>query len=1177
MISLKGIKIRSFLKDKLFLVLQAAAIVLIALSFLFAGRKSDFADAAARSLSSHISSRLSVLDGYMKDVISQPHDQWPDVKDLPEDMVIYRYRGDTLKAWCHQFPIGEDNLDTRSLFHLAPTLGHDWVSPLTTTDTLWTYRLIGPKWYIAKYIDDASGYRVIGGLEIKSNMAAGTLNGVNKNLRLSDRFSVYPVTQTGGAEVVIDGRPMLRVNQENAQALPLVPATATTWGAIFLMIAAALIYLFTHRNLKGMAITQIWITVVMAGFYLLGRIITGTSNIFSPVLYADGSVFYSLGAILIINIYISLIIYAIYCVRIPLMCAIGRIGKRAILIWCALAALLLFVPGYAFISFKSIIKNSSICLELFKITELSQYSAYVYISYIFLLSASVLILQLLRPAIHKVLGLRLNFLSSLGKLCVVVVCAAGLVSLSAVEGLKREEGKINVWANRLAVDRNLAFELQLLATENFIAADGYIGGLIAEGRDYNILLNRVMENYMGRISQDYDVGLFIFNDNEGDPSVLAYISERFINGTRLSDASRFVYNRTPQGRAQYTGRFVYRAPGGGGTNLILTLEAKPDRDDIGYYAVLGNSYSGSVPLPRHFSYAKYINDKLTSYKGTYAYPTVLKGLFRKYDTNASDINYDGYDHFFRKVAPEELIVISRRSIGVTGYLVSGFMVSIVMVLFLNLIAIDRRRRVQFNKNYYKTTFNTVLFFSLMGTLIVLALISVFFVYGRNESNINNLMNSKISTIQALVQSDIRYYSSIENFGTPEATQMLASIGEHTKSDLTLYTPAGRVFKSTKPDVFERMFWGVRMNEDAFKNIMYENRRYFIQKESVFDKSYYAMYAPLFGGDGKVLAILCAPYTDTGLEFRTEAVYHSLFMVTLFFILLSLARIITFRFIDKMFRPLLYMGRKMESARSEGLEYIIYDRDDEISTLVRAYNLMVHDLSESSRQLARAERDKAWSEMARQVAHEIKNPLTPIKLQIQRLIMLRSRGDESWGQRFDSMAPVILESIDTLTDTANEFSTFAKLYSEEPVEINLDNLIKEQVALFDGRKGIDLQYFGLQGAVIRGPKPQITRVVVNLLTNAVQAVDESGIIHISLRLSSRDGFYEIVVEDNGPGVKDENRARLFTPNFTTKSSGTGLGLAICKNILERCGGEITYSRSFTLGGACFTVYLPISAV
>ena len=113
-------------------------------------------------------------------------------------------------------------------------------------------------------------------------------------------------------------------------------------------------------------------------------------------------------------------------------------------------------------------------------------------------------------------------------------------------------------------------------------------------------------------------------------------------------------------------------------------------------------------------------------------------------------------------------------------------------------------------------------------------------------------------------------------------------------------------------------------------------------------------------------------------------------------------------------------------------------------------------------------------------------------------------------------------------------------------------------------------------VVRGPKPQLTRVFVNLLGNAVQAIGDApdGRIVVSLRKSVRDGFWDIVVEDNGPGVSEENIERLFTPNFTTKNGGSGLGLAISRSILERCGATISYSRSFTLGGACFTVSYPV---
>ena len=288
----------------------------------------------------------------------------------------------------------------------------------------------------------------------------------------------------------------------------------------------------------------------------------------------------------------------------------------------------------------------------------------------------------------------------------------------------------------------------------------------------------------------------------------------------------------------------------------------------------------------------------------------------------------------------------------------------------------------------------------------------------------------------------------------------------------------------------------------------------------------------------------------------------------------------------MFSPLLEMGRKMNRTDIHNLEAIQYNGEDEITSLVDAYNRMVKELSDSTIQLAQAERDKAWSQMARQVAHEIKNPLTPIKLEIQRLIRLKEKGNLQWEEKFDKVASVVLEHIDILTETANEFSTFAKLYSEEPVLLDLDRTLKDQILIFDNRENIKIQYIGMENALVMAPRPQLIRVFVNLITNAVQAVEIrqkeavengeqpiDGHVVICLRHSIKDGFYDIVVDDNGSGVKDENLNRLFTPNFTTKSGGTGLGLAICRNIIEKCDGEITYRKSFGLGGASFTVTLP----
>ena len=199
----------------------------------------------------------------------------------------------------------------------------------------------------------------------------------------------------------------------------------------------------------------------------------------------------------------------------------------------------------------------------------------------------------------------------------------------------------------------------------------------------------------------------------------------------------------------------------------------------------------------------------------------------------------------------------------------------------------------------------------------------------------------------------------------------------------------------------------------------------------------------------------------------------------------------------------------------------------------------------------------------------------MKLQIQRLIRLKQKGDPSWQDKFDDVSKVLLDHIDILTETSNEFSTLAKLDTEEHTVLDLDLMLQEEISMFDNRDDVEFSYIGLHDAMVKGPKPQLTRVFVNLLGNAVQAVEGRGgaKVYVSLRKSIRDGYYDIVVEDNGPGVSEDNIPKLFTPNFTTKSGGSGLGLAISRSILDRCGATISYSRSFTLQGACFTIQYP----
>jgi len=382
--------------------------------------------------------------------------------------------------------------------------------------------------------------------------------------------------------------------------------------------------------------------------------------------------------------------------------------------------------------------------------------------------------------------------------------------------------------------------------------------------------------------------------------------------------------------------------------------------------------------------------------------------------------------------------------------------------------------------------------------------------------------------------------------------------------------------STTPEVYDRMILGHRLDDDAYYNIVYLHKRFYMHRERANRRSYYALYAPVFNSAGEMVAIVSSPFTDITTDLESESISHIATILTLFLLLLMLSRLITYEVIGRMFHPLREMSRKMTVTDIDHLEPIVYDQDDELTGLVNAYNRMVQDLGESTRRLTQVERDKAWTDMARRVAHDLKNPLTPIKLQLQMLIRMKSSGNPAWQERFDEVASTVLFHVDLLADSADQFSTFAKMYDQKMEPLDLDSLVRQEVDLFDSRDDVRLDYYGLEGAMVTAQRPQLTRVVVNLITNAIQAVDgnpgEKRIL-IALRNSAEEGFYDIVVEDNGPGVEEQNQDKIFTPDFTTKTSGSGLGLAICRRIVEHCGGTISYSRSFTLGGACFTVRYP----
>ena len=1179
-----------FIKKRLPLLVLFLAFSLFMMSMVGNSGENETAGIATKT-EKRLQKRLARLETYVQKAMTEHDDGCLD--GLPDDMVIYKYENDSLKFWSNQFPIINDDISNRLTIHRLTSYNDRISSPLSDVTDKVSYMNLGPKWYVTKSYEDGKGVRIIAGIEVKNNLIdelSTTENGTNPYLKIAGRYAVTPITSSSGTPVEIDGTPLFKVIFDSDQMSNFFDNSILRWTALILLAVATMLFLFGHRSFKVYFTVTGSLTALVIVAFAWGMQMSNSYDIFSPILYAEGQILFSLGALILINTYITILYVCTYMMRerIAELIRGNKRHRRRNLTLCGVLGLLAATTTliYTHITLKSLILNSNVSLELYRGNSQVHYTVLVYLSYTGLLFCLMLLLQSLQPIARECAGIRYNVFKVRNLAIFAFCCSLYFTITASVLGLRKEQDRITVWANRLAVERDLGLEIQLRSVEEAIASDQLIATLTRLDNTQEMILNRIADYHLARTRQGYNTSVRIFRDN--DRNGLAYFNNILRTGAPIAAGSNFMFITDNNGRSRYVGMFAFYSQDEGLTRLLVELEPESNREDRGYYSILGQfSNPGGINIPALYSYAKYTSDKLTSYKGNYPYPTTYsEETDRLNDVKKEVVRSNGNVHFMHMVAEEEMIIISRPQRGFMVYFISFSYLFLGLCALLYVFSKNDDKKKGFRRNYFRTRINTILFVSSFMILASMTVISVVFVYKRNEANMHNLMSTKINTIQALIGNRIRSSETWQDLRGQDFSAALENIGNTTKSDITLYTPEGKVFLSTTPEVFEKMILGSRVDQEAFHKICHENQRFFIHREKMEDYSYWSMYAPVFNDDGDMIAIISSPYTDRNYDFRREAFFHAALIINLFILLLIASLLFSTREVNSMFSPLLEMGKKMNVADVHNLEYIIYKRDDEISSLVEAYNRMVHDLSDSTKQLAQAERDKAWSQMARQVAHEIKNPLTPIKLQLQRLIRMKENSNPKWEERFDEVSAVILEHIDILTETANEFSTFAKLYSEEPVVMNLDKTLKDQLLIFDNKDNVSIKYIGTEDAYVMAPKPQLIRVFVNLITNAVQAVEihqkdaiergeDPGIgkVRIYLRNSIKDGYYDVVVDDNGPGVSEENLDRLFTPNFTTKSSGTGLGLAICRNIIEKCEGEISYQRSFALGGASFTVTLP----
>jgi len=493
---------------------------------------------------------------------------------------------------------------------------------------------------------------------------------------------------------------------------------------------------------------------------------------------------------------------------------------------------------------------------------------------------------------------------------------------------------------------------------------------------------------------------------------------------------------------------------------------------------------------------------------------------------------------------------------------------LLFILIISLLGLFNRLVLQYRT---LTLANKIQLYLAMGFFIPLfvtgfALLNTLNTSYRDEITRSYLKKS-LRISENMVQQTTAYVSGQTSLNT--YANFVGDVSGFVQADLNVYSADGKLITTSQPGIFGLNLLSDRINPLALEALTHDNQNIIVD-ESIGMLDYKTTYTTISAfSDGRLYAILALPFFDSKnhLKQQQREVFADLLMI---FALIFLIALVSGNYIlNLLIGPLKLVSDHIKRTTLEDHNQPIdYTSEDEIGVLVKEYNHMLVKLERNKEALARSQKESAWKEIARQVAHEIKNPLTPMRLKIQQL--QREIEDE----RKNLVLQSLITQIDTLSHIADSFSEFAKMPAPVNSQFDLRQSITECVQLHRG-KDVYITSDLLEHPVIVWADPNILgRIFNNLILNAIQSVKDREVrIHISMQLDADNVI--VSMRDNGQGIPPDIQDKIFTTYFSTKSTGSGIGLAVAKKGIENAGGHIWFETSEGKG-TTFFISLPVYA-
>lgn len=705
------------------------------------------------------------------------------------------------------------------------------------------------------------------------------------------------------------------------------------------------------------------------------------------------------------------------------------------------------------------------------------------------------------------------------------------------------------------------------------------------------------ENFKGYINR-YQTGMYLFDSanrpiNNTDPRSYAELNTIFTVQSKPTLIRDLYYHETSFDRFAYiTKRTIRDSTGVIGTFFLVSTPKEYGTTDALYPVLFRQVNQNDVENSPVYSYAIYKNNLLITSSAKYPFQITLTNDQFPKDEYENRTN-GNYDELWYRANNKKVIVIAKQrdstieSITLFSYLFCSFlfMVGILQLFsFLLQAARDIKALNIFSGLSIRTQIHgTVIFISILSFFIIGAATISFFIVRYKRNNIDKLSKTAGITVKEIEKQGTATNIFNNQFDYEDSTtitvlkNLVKDIADIHNVDVNLYDLQGNLQVSSDEEVYQRGILSSKMHPMAFYHLSNMREVQRVQDENMSSLEYLSIYTVIRDYKGTVYAYLNIPYFSSQLDLRQEISNFLVTIINLNAFIFLIAGVIALFITNKITQSFSVIGSKMKDITlGKTNEPIVWNKNDEIGELVKQYNKMVYQLEESAEALAKSEREGAWREMARQVAHEIKNPLTPMKLSIQYLQKAVNNNQGNVKELTGSVANTLIEQIDHLSKIAADFSQFANIGNKKIELLDLHQVINSLVELYNSNPKVHIDWEKVDGSIVmKTDKTHMNRLFTNLIANAVDACSRKAYCDINIAEERRDGSVIISVQDNGEGIPSEKRTKIFTPNFTTKTSGTGLGLAMCKSIVEQAGGRIWFETQENIGTTFYVKFPTLS--